>query len=169
MMKRSLIFLSLSCALMVGFWSVSAAPTDFSGTWTLDKAKSEGLAGPMAQADITLTVTQDAKTITIETKITGGPQDIPAQKSTYNLDGSETTAEMGGRMPGKATLTAKWSSDGKALDLTSVRKFNAQGNEVTRTTKDHWELADGGKTLKVHRNSEGRQGPQESKLVFVKK
>ncbi len=168
-MKRSLVFLSLCCVLMVGFWSVSAAPTNFAGTWVLDKAKSEGLQGPMAQMDVTLTVTQDAKTLTTETKYSGGQQEMPAQKATYNLDGSPTTVEMGGRMPGQATLTAKWQGDGKILELTSVQKMNVQGNDVTRTTTAHWELADGGKTLKVHRVSEGRQGPQESKLVYVKK
>jgi hypothetical protein len=154
---------------MVGFWSVSAAPTNFAGTWVLDKAKSEGLQGPMAQMDVTLTVTQDAKTLNTETKYSGGQQDMPAQKATYNLDGSPTTVEMSGRMPGQATLTAKWQGDGKILELTSVQKMNVQGNDVTRTTTAHWELADGGKTLKVHRVSEGRQGPQESKLVYVKK
>ena len=168
-MKRSLVFLSLCCVLMVGFWSVSAAPANFAGTWVLDKAKSEGLQGPMAQMDVTLTVTQDAKTLTTETKYSGGQQETPAQKATYNLDGSPTTVEMSGRMPGQATLTAKWQGDGKILELTSVQKMNVQGNDVTRTTTAHWELADGGKTLKVHRVSEGRQGPQESKLVYVKK
>ena len=168
-MKRSLVFLSLCCVLMVGFWSVSAAATNFAGTWVLDKSKSEGLQGPMAQMDVTLTVTQDAKTLTTETKYSGGQQEMPAQKATYNLDGSPTTVEMGGRMPGQATLTAKWQGDGKILELTSVQKMNVQGNDVTRTTTAHWELADGGKTLKVHRVSEGRQGPQESKLVYVKK
>ena len=169
-MKRLLVFLSLCSVLMVAFWCVSAAaPTNFAGTWSLDKAKSEGLQGPMAQIDVTLVVTQDAKTLTTETKYSGGPQEMPAQKSTYNLDGSPTTVEMGGQRPGQATLTAKWQGDGKILELTQVRKFNNQGTEVTRTTTDHWELADGGKTLKVHRNSEGRNGPQESKLTFVKK
>ena len=168
-MKRFLVILGLFTVLMIGFWSVSAAPTNFAGTWSLDKSKSEGLQGPMAQADVTLTVTQDAKTINIETKISGGPQEMPAQKATYNLDGSPTTVEMGGQRPGQSTLTAKWQSDGKILELTSVRKMNVQGNDVTRTTTEHWELADGGKTLKVHRTSEARQGPQESKLTYVKK
>jgi hypothetical protein len=148
---------------------VSAAPANFAGTWVLDKAKSEGLQGPMAQMDVTLTVTQDAKTLTTETKYSGGQQEMPAQKATYNLDGSPTTVEMSGRMPGQATLTAKWQGDGKILELTSVQKMNVQGNDVTRTTTAHWELADGGKTLKVHRVSEGRQGPQETKLTYVKK
>jgi hypothetical protein len=168
-MKRSLVFVSLCCVLMVGFWSVSAAPANFAGTWSLDKAKSEGLQGRMANVDQTWVVTQDAKTITIERSFSGSEQPMPSQKSTYNLDGSETTQEMTGRMAGKAALKAKWQDDGKILELSSVLKANIQGNDVTITTTEHWELADGGKTLKVHREQESPQGKRESKYVFVKK
>jgi hypothetical protein len=169
MMKRSVAFLSLFCVLMVGFWSVSASPTNFAGTWSLDKSKSEGLQGPMASVDQTWVVTQDAKTFAVEATFSGAPQDIPPQKRTYNLDGSETTMDVAGRMPGKATLKAKWQDDGKVLELNSVRKVSVQGNDVTITTTEHWELADGGKTLKVHRVSESPRGTQDTKLVFAKK
>jgi hypothetical protein len=169
MMKRSVVFLSLFCVLMVGFWSVSAAPTNFSGTWTLDKAKSEGLQGRMANVDQTWVVTQDAKTLTIEKSFSGGEQPIPSQKSTYNLDGSETSMDMTGRMAGKAALKAKWQGDGKILELNSVFKTNVQGNDVTITTTEHWELDDGGKTLKVHRTQESPRGTQESKLSLGRK
>lgn len=168
-MKRSLVFLSLCCVLMVGFWSVSASPTSFAGTWSLDKAKSEGLQGRMANVDQTWVVTQDAKTLTVEKSFSGGEQPIPSQKSTYNLDGSETSMELTGRMPGKAALKAKWQGDGKSLELSSVFKGNVQGNDVTITTTEHWELADGGKTLKVHRTQESPRGTQETKLTFAKK
>ena len=63
---------------------------NFAGTWALDKAKSEGLQGRMASVDQTWVVTQDAKTITVDKSFSGGEQPIPSQKSTYNLDGSET-------------------------------------------------------------------------------
>ena len=166
-MKRISAALALFCVLVVG--SVSAAGTDFSGTWVLDKAKSEGLQGRMANVDQTWAVTQDAKTITVEKSFSGGEQPIPSQKSAYNLDGSETSMEMTGRMPGKAALKAKWQDDGKILELNSVLKANIQGNDVTITGTEHWELADGGKTLKVHRVSESPRGTQESKLTFTKK
>ncbi|HWO02056.1 MAG TPA: hypothetical protein VNS63_22605 [Blastocatellia bacterium] len=166
-MKRISAALALFCVLVVG--SVSAAGTDFSGTWMLDKAKSEGLQGRMANVDQTWAVSQDAKTLTVEKSFSGGEQPIPSQKSTYNLDGSETSMEMTGRMPGKAALKAKWQGDGKILELNSVLKTNVQGNDITITGTEHWELADGGKTLKVHRVSESPRGSQESKLVFTKK
>jgi hypothetical protein len=155
---------------MVAFWSVSAAaPTNFAGTWNLDKAKSEGLQGRMANVDQTWVVTQDAKTFTVDKSFSGGEQPIPSQKSNYNLDGSETSMEMTGRMPGKAALKAKWQGDGKVLELNSVLKASVQGNDVTITTTEHWELADGGKTLKVHRSQETPRGTTESKLTFSKK
>ncbi len=164
-MKRISTVLALLCVLVVG--SVSAAGTDFSGTWVLDKAKSEGLQGAMAGVDQTWVVSQDAKTLTVETQFSGGEREMPAQKRTYNLDGSETTAEVTGRMPGKAALKAKWM--GEILELNSVRNVNIQGNDVTIKSTDHWELADGGKTLKVHRTTETPRGSQESKLTLTKK
>jgi hypothetical protein len=146
----------------------AGAPANFSGTWSLDKSKSEGLQGAMANADVTLTVTQDAKQLSVETSYTGGERQMPSQKLAYNLDGSETTAEFAGRMPGKGTLKAKWAGD-SVLELHTVRNVNFQGNDVTITTSEHWELADGGKTLKIHRTTESPRGTMEAKLTFTKK
>ena len=167
-MKRFLIASGLVCVLVIGAWA-TAAPANFSGTWELDKGKSEGLAPQMADVNITMIVTQDDKQLTSETKYTGGAQERPSQKATYMLDGSETTAEVGGRMPGKATLKAKWMNDGKTLELNTVRNVTVQDNPVTITLLEHWELADGGKTLKIHRMTESPRGKQESKLAFNKK
>jgi hypothetical protein len=88
--------------------------------------------------------------------------------ATYKLDGSETKIESAGGRSGAAALSAKWKDGGKSLELTNTRSMNFQGNEVTRTTKERWELADDGKTLKVKRSVEGPQGSQESTLVFVR-
>ena len=166
-MKRILLAVVMFLVLIAG--SVSASGTNFTGAWVLDKAKSEGLQGRMANVDQTWVVTQDAKTLTVEKSFSGGEQPIPSQKSTYNLDGSETSMEMTGRMPGKASLKAKWQGDGQILELNSVLKANVQGNDITITGTEHWELADGGKTLKIHRVSESPRGTQESKLVLTKK
>jgi hypothetical protein len=144
------------------------APTNFSGTWALDKSKSE-LPRMMANVESVIwIVTQDDKKLTLETKTVAAGQES-SQTYTYNLDGTETTAEIAGRMPGKATLKAKWLDDGKILELTSVRQASFQGNEFTITTREHWELAEDGKVLKVHRVTESPRGSQETKLVFTKK
>jgi len=167
-MKKLLIVCGLVGAFVIGFWSVSAAPSNFAGTWVLDKSKSEGLQGAMANADVTWVVTQDDKQLSYDSKISGGGQDF-TQNYIYKLDGSETTADVTGRLPGKATRKAKWMDDGKILELNQVLNANFQGNDVTITTKDHWELADGGKALKVHRTTESPRGTQEVKYTFNKK
>ena len=85
---------------------------------------------------------------------------------TFNLDGSETTGDMGrGKFARKATL----SSDGKTLELVSKTTFQTQdGNEVTATSNDKLTLSADGKTLTVVRHSESPRGPQDSTLVFNK-
>jgi hypothetical protein len=193
-MRRLLAVLGLICAMMSGQWVVSAANTNFSGTWVLDKAKSKGLPPQMeAVESYTMVVTQDDKQLTVETKIEGGfrrgegpggqASDRPGMgtqsrrgggfgmgipKATYQLDGKETTMDMPASMPGKITLKAKWKNNGQVLELTTTRNMNFQGNEVTMTTTDRWELAEDGKVLKVKRTAETRRGTQEYELVFNK-
>jgi len=85
---------------------------------------------------------------------------------TFNLDGSETTGDMGrGKFARKATL----SSDGKTLELVSKVTFQTQdGNEVTTTSNDKLTLSADGKSLTVVRHSESPRGAQDSTLVFNK-
>lgn len=89
----------------------------------------------------------------------GGPR-------TFNLDGSETTGDMGrGKFARKATL----SSDGKTLELVSKLTFQTpDGNEVTTTSNDKLTLSADGKSLTVVRHSESPRGAQDSTLVFNK-
>lgn len=162
-MKRILAITGLF-ALVLGLGIVSAAPANFSGTWSLDKSKSGELPRQMQDMDIIWTVKQDDKQITVQSPGMGGQQ-----TAVYNLDGTETTANVEGRITGKATRKAKWTNDGKTLELNSVVNGDFQGNNVTFSTLEHWELAEDGKVLKVHRVSESPRGKNEMNLVFAKK
>lgn len=157
---------------MIGVAAVSAQKgANFSGVWELDKAKSQ-LSQRQADSikSATWTVTQDARQLTSEQKIErvegdgggrgrgfgmGGPL-------TIKLDGSETTTES---ERGKTVSKAKWLNGGATLEITSL----TSGGNFTRTTTEHWELADGGKTLKIHVKTESQRGPQESTYVLTKK
>ncbi len=90
------------------------------------------------------------------------------QTVTYSLDGKETKVETPGIPGASATLKAKAEKDGK-LQLSSSRTFNGQAGEMTLTTKDTWELADSGKTLKITRSSESPRGSQTMEMYFTKK
>ena len=165
-MKKTILAITVVGVFALAVGLASAAP-NFAGTWALDKAKSEGLQQQMANADQTMVVTQDAKQISTSTTVTVDGQARPANTASYNLDGTETTADVQGRFPGKATRKAKWA--GEVLELSSVLNANFQGNDIKITTTEHWELTDGGKTLKIHRTVESPQGPRETKLTFTKK
>jgi hypothetical protein len=177
--------------LLVGLWAVSAAPlapANFAGTWALDKAKSKDLPPQMENIKtLTLTVTQDAQQLATDTKVErnenaeggGGPGMgggggggrrgggmMGPQNVAYKLDGSEATLDTGGR--GTATAKAEWQNGGKSLKLTTKRTFDFQGNSVTTTNTEVWELSGDGKTLTVQRTSESPRGTQSSTLVYNK-
>lgn len=87
----------------------------------------------------------------------GGPR-------TFNLDGSETSGEMG---RGKFTRKATVGGDG-SLQLVSKNTFQGQdGNEIVSTTTEKLALSGDGKTLTVTRKVEGPR-PSDSTMVFTK-
>lgn len=164
-MKRILISVA---AFMLIAVAARAADTSFAGTWELDKDKSENL-GRFAGNSQTWTITQDAKTLTVETKTSTDNGERTA-KNTFNLDGTETTAEVNrGQTTGKNTMKAKWGEGNKTLETSTAFDGKRGDNEVKNTTKDKWELAEEGKVLKIARTREGGQGAGESKLVLKKK
>jgi hypothetical protein len=162
--KKILAYSSMFFVAMMAVLSVSAAPTDFSGTWVLDAAKStqpQGQGG--GGGAVTLIVKQDAKTLTSTRKTERGEQ-----TSVYNMDDTKSTNKLTGRMEGTAVSTIKWQSDGKILEINTDTTASMQGNEFKMTSVAHWELADGGKTLIIHTKSETPQGSRESKMFYTK-
>jgi hypothetical protein len=134
--RAGAVFLSLLVPLL----SHAQAVPDFSGTWTLEEAKSDpapsgrggrgqsgrGFPGSAAGP---VTIRQTASDITIG-------------MTTYKLDGSETTIE--GRS-GTATARVRWEGtslvtetsrnvQGVALTTTEVRTLSGAGTEMTVVT-----------------------------------
>lgn len=192
-MRKLLYAFGLTSALVFALAAQAAAP-NFAGTWTLDKGKSQGLSQRMQNAEsVSWVVTQTDKDITIEEKVTGGqpgggtgggaaagapPAGGAPQGGggggrgmggggprTYNLDGSETSGEMG---RAKYTRKATMSSDGKTLELLQKATFQGPDGEVTATSSDKLTLSADGKVLTVVRHSESPRGTQDSTLVFNK-
>jgi len=148
---------------------------NFAGSWSLDKAKSQGLDQRMADVDVTWTITQDDSKITIESKVSGGQ--APAGGGggrgaggprTYTLDGKEVTTEGGGQMGGTNTTKATWSGDGKTLELNSVRAGSFNGQDFKATSTDKLSLSGDGKVLTVVRHSESPRGTTDSTWVLNK-
>jgi hypothetical protein len=154
---------------------------NFAGSWSLDKAKSQGLDQRMADVDVTWAITQDDSKISIESKVSGGQaaagggggngggggRGMGGPRS-YTLDGKEVTTEGGGQMGGTNTTKATWSADGKTLELTSVRAGSFNGNDFKATSTDKLSLSADGKVLTVVRHSESPRGTTDSTWVMNK-
>lgn len=190
-MRKLFLIAGLMTALGLAVVAASAfAPANFAGAWSLDKAKSQGLSQGMMNAEsVTWTITQDDKQISIDSKVVAGqpaagasPAPAPAPGSgggggggrgggppmgprTFTLDGKEATAEVPG---GSNTTKATWSTDGKTLELSSVRTGSRDGQEFKFTTSEKLSLSGDGKVLTVARHSESPRGPQDSTMVFNK-
>jgi hypothetical protein len=163
-MKKLITAGIVSLVVLATAYAIVAPHQNFAGTWALDKSKSEGLGRNMENAEVTMVVTQDDRQLTVETQAGG-----PGEKFAYNLDGSKTTADVGGRMPGKASLAAAWEDGGRALSLNQERTMNFNGNDVTITIKEHWSLDGSGNVLTIKRTSESPRGTRESTLTFNRK
>ena len=183
-MKRAIAVCS-AFALLLALSAMALAQkgANFAGTWELDKSKSQlpGRQAEMVQS-ITWTITQDANQISRDQKMERNPNaQAPGGGGggggrggggmmggggplTIKLDGSETKTE---NERGKTSTKATWQ--GSVLEIKTNGTFNTPNGEMNTTSTEHWELADGGKTLKVHRVSETPRGPQESTMVFTKK
>lgn len=179
-MKRVMMAFCLIAAMVAMVFATFQKTTDFSGAWSLDMSKSKlpqmgggggggGMGGGSPMTAQTVTIKQDAKTVTIETKTEGGMGGGNTQSYTYNLDGTETKTEMTrGEMKIPVTMKAKVNDKG-ALEVTRTSTFTGPQGEITTTTKETWEITDGGKGLKIHRVQESPRGTSESDWVYAKK
>jgi hypothetical protein len=181
-MKKLFLIAGLMTAFLLVVVAASAQKANFAGTWNLDKAKSQGLSTRMQGADkVTWTITQDDKTISVDQKVEGGQTQGGGGgggmgggrgmgmggPQSYNLDGSETTADIGGgQMTGKATSKATWS--GGTLELSRKSTFQGPNGEVTTSNTQKLSLSGDGKTLTAVVHSESPRGTTDSTLVFDK-
>jgi hypothetical protein len=140
-MMRRTVSLAFSLIALASPLAAQSHP-DFSGKWVLDPKSVEG---PMAPTALTVTATQDAKTLKTETAAT---TQYGEQKSTVtvNLDGtpSKNTVDTPNG-PIELSSIAKW--EGTTLVLNTTATIN--GGQLQQT--DHWSLEADGKTLHLQR------------------
>jgi len=179
-MRKAFLIAGLMAAFALATVAAGAA-ANFAGTWVLDKTKSQGLSQRMQGADsVTWIITQDDKSIAIESKVEGGQPPAgggggggggprPMGPQSYTLDGKEATSDQTfGQMTGKLTTKATWA--GNDLELSRKTSFTGQdGTERVSTSTQKLSLSADGKVLTAVVHSEGgRGGPTDSTLVFNK-
>lgn len=159
-MKRVLL-LAATMAVIIPFAAHAQGKPDFSGTWTLDTAKSDpapaGRGGGGGGA-ATLTIKQTATELAIQSEGRQGPQTM-----TYKLDGSESKNEQMGR-GGAQTIVSKAKWDGASLVIDTTRDI--QGMSIT--THEVRKLDNGGKEMKVESTTQTPQGEIKRNVVYTK-
>jgi hypothetical protein len=164
----------------------SEGTVDFAGTWMLDLSRSEGLPAIWRSAtSAALVVAQDAKRLTPVLTVVGPNGTMPYEAVSYMLDGSVQYARGGAR---QHTLTAsdlRYSDEGRAIvlraselvvlkddlpqDVRSKDPTQGKDIELFLETTQRWELADGGRSLRVCRILKTPLTRRVSKLLFVRK
>jgi outer membrane protein W len=145
----------------------AAAKANFSGTWIMDAAKSEGMPPGLEQ---TLTVKQDGDKIETDVKAKS-PQGDLALTDSYTLDGKEVefVNKMFRGMTGNGKRTTKWAADGNGIEINETTDVQApDGSMVTIKAKRTWTLSADAKTLVIEQTLDTPQGTQHSKRVFNK-
>lgn len=155
--------------LLVSSATVSAQKPDFSGSWTMDRARSFGMPGNMNQ---TMSVTQFGDEIQVETKLIQ-PGNERSQKDTYILDGKERDFtppappnSPANAPPPKGKRTAYWMPGNKGIlvdDVTTAETPN--GPTVTKVTRK-WTLSNG--ELVIDMYVDNPNVSYEAKRVFKK-
>jgi ABC-type xylose transport system substrate-binding protein len=139
--------------------TAAAAHPDYSGSYVLDPAQSEG---QMLPQKMTLKITQTPAGLTLDRTQTNQMGESTAQLK-YALDGtaSKNTLTMGGN-PVDVSTVVTW--EGASPVLTSSMKFG----ENDAQSVEKWSLAPDGKKLSIERKISA--GGQEfmNKLVLVK-
>jgi hypothetical protein len=133
---------------------------DFSGTWKLNKAKSDlGMMADRVPEDFTVKIDHKEPEIRIaQPGMRGGTQE--SKVTTDGKPAESTTQGPMGEVKSKAV--AKW--DGAALTLDVNREMG--GNTMSQS--DRWTLSEDGKILTIARKMSGPMGEMELKQVLEK-
>src|SRR5215212_8206591 len=139
-MARTLLMTAAIFVLSV--IALAAAKPNFTGAWTMDRARSFGLPADMNQ---TLTIMQKEDRIELETKIIQ-PNNERTVKDTYVLDGKEydfTPQVAPNQPPATGKRTATWLPGDRGIQVTDVTTAETQKGPVKTQTVRKWTMSGG--------------------------
>jgi hypothetical protein len=138
---------------------------DFSGTWRIDKAKSdfgEFSERPLSKAEATLAVEHKEPELKIRRTLTlNGQEEV--KQFTYYTDGRGETnqATIG---VGEVKSKTKWDGDRVVSEAHVTRRSQTGPYELNVVQK--WQVSSDGKTLTNTTTISNQMGAQQVKLVY---
>ena len=165
MAKKLLI--AFAAMMFVSIIALAAVKPDFSGTWTLDRARSYGMPPDMTQV---LTISHKDNTLEVETKIIQ-PNNERTIKDTFVLDGKEHEFQPptppGGQAPPKGKRTATWLPGEIGITVTDVTTAQTPKGAVTTQNMRKWTINGNGE-LTVDSYVDNPNVSYEAKRIFTK-
>ena len=165
MARKTLLIVAAIMALSL--FAFAATKPDFSGTWTMDRARSFGLPPDMNQ---TLVISQKGDQIELETKLIQ-PNNERSVKDTYILDGKEhefTPPAPPNQTPPKGKRTAQWLPGDRGIQVTDVTTAETPKGPVTTQTVRKWTISGSGELI-IDMYVDNPNISYEAKRIFTKK
>jgi len=176
MKKRNLFMTVAAMALSL---AAMASGVNLSGSWVLDKDKSDaprfgpggggagGGGGQGGPPDITLVIRQTDNDLQITRKFSRRGQERSVEQK-FTLDGQENTntAGMGRAGSGELKSKSKWNKD--RLVIEGTQKINSPRGEFDVQVKEEFSLSADGKILTVQTTRDTPTGENTIKQVFNK-
>ena len=168
-MKGRLTVLSL---LALGLVLVAAAASNLSGTWILDKTKSDPVrmgrggdsGGPRPDVNITLVIKQTANDLAITRTMSMAGNDRTSEQK-FTLDGKESTNPSS---MGRGEFTGKAKMNNGRLVIEGIQKMSTPNGDFEIGVKDEFSLSEDGKVLTINSTRSTPMGDRTSKQVYNK-
>jgi hypothetical protein len=165
-MKKFTLATGLMLALSPMFVFAAAKP-DFTGTWVMDKSRTEGVPPGVEQ---TMTLTQSEDKLVLHNKITTDTGENVVN-DTYIINGKEVEfTQKVNEQESKGKRTSKWLADGSGFESNEeLTREVSDGTKITQQVTRRWVMAPDGKTFTVEMTINGPNGTQHTKRTFTKK
>jgi hypothetical protein len=158
--------LTVAAIMALSLFALAATKPDFSGTWTMDRARSFGLPPDMNQ---TMIVTHKGDQIEIETKLIQ-PNNERSIKDAYILDGKEhefTPPAPPNQPAPKGKRTAQWLPGDRGIQVTDVTTTETPKGPVTAQVMRKWTISGEGE-LVIDMYIDNANSSFETKRIFKK-
>src|SRR5262245_53219209 len=165
-MKKFALATVLMLALSPIFVFAAGKP-DFTGTWLMDKTRTEGVPTGVEQT-MTLTQTDDRLVLLNKISTDAGENII---NDTYIINGKEVEfTQKVNEQESKGKRTSKWLVDGSGFESTEqLTREASDGTKISQQVTRRWVMSPDGKTFTVEMTINGPNGTTQTKRTFVKK
>ncbi len=164
-MLKKMYVLFVAVMLVLSFVITAEDKTDFSGTWSFSREKSQFDQGGDRFVPVTIQVDQKDNFITLQRTYQREYEDDIVDSLSFTLDGKENESRI---WNSPRIITARWSEDQKELTIKTKITFTRDGQESEMNSTDKWTLQEEGQQLSRNFTIEGPMGEMKAVYVYTK-